>query len=213
MKSKTDLWTGISSSDDMQKLLASLNVSNIESSEILQQRLQGLSKEAERVIGFIIEDTTDEQNRLLEYAQGIQARQEELYREWLQKYLIELDQWRSHELQLLHEKIDVYKEQISAIAHRKLAFVNEQVKQAKSDIFREEFQRQSSKTDEIVADMEKLTRNNDTQHFGTETKTDIHLQIQGHGGRKITEEKSYPSNKPFKLKREYVDPKMFTDNE
>ncbi|CAF4134677.1 unnamed protein product, partial [Rotaria sp. Silwood2] len=70
----------------------------MESNEIIQRRLEGVSKAAERILGLIINETTEDQNRLLEYAQEIQMRHEELYREWLQKYIIELDRWRSSEL-------------------------------------------------------------------------------------------------------------------
>ncbi|CAF3338040.1 unnamed protein product [Rotaria socialis] len=210
MQAKTDLWAGISSSAEMQNLLASLNVTHMESSEIIQQRLHGLSREAERVMGLIINDTIDEQNRLLEYAQEIQARQEELHREWLQKYLLELDRWRSHELEQLHEKIDGYKETINLVAYKKLAFVNQQVKSAKSYIFQDEYNRQTEKADRIVSDMEKLSRQHDMQQFGTEAKTDIHLKIQGNGGNKPMNEKA-PFYDPFVLKREYVNQRMLTD--
>ena len=120
IKTKTDLWAGMTVSAEMKNLMARLNVAHIESNEIIQQRLEGVSKEAERVIGLIIKETTDEQDRLLKYAQEVQRTREELHREWLQKYVIELDRWRSNELGKLHEKLEYSKNEMNTSFRRNL---------------------------------------------------------------------------------------------
>jgi hypothetical protein len=184
MKTKTDLWAGISPSAEMKSLLGRLNVTHFESNEIIQQRLDGVSKEAERVIGLIIKETTDEQDQLLRYAQEVQGRQDELHREWLRQYAVALDRWRSNELSKLHEILEHSKEKMNGRLQEKLALVNQQVEIAKSEIFREEQERQAKEADNIVSNVEDIARKNKMQHVGTEANTDIHLKIRANAGNK-----------------------------
>jgi hypothetical protein len=214
MKTKTDLWAGMSPSTEMKNLLARLNVAHMESNEIIQQRLEKVSKEAERVLGLIINETAAEQNRLLEYAQGIQARREELHRDWLKKYVVELDRWRSIELARLHEKLEQSKKKINAVLQKKLALVNQQVELAKSEIFREEQERQTEEADNIVSGVKDISRQNKMQHIGTEANTDIHLKIRANAGSKVAEEgpKFNDTYYPF-LEQEHLDNSAEFENE
>ncbi|CAF5188906.1 unnamed protein product, partial [Rotaria magnacalcarata] len=87
MKAKMNLQTGIFTGVETVRLLDKLNVAHVLFDESIQQRLEQVSKEAERVLGLIIEDLEDEQDRLLDYTQEIQLGYERQYREWLQKYI------------------------------------------------------------------------------------------------------------------------------
>ena len=63
--------------------------------ETVKRRLTIISIEADKKLTLIIEDAKREQDSLLAYDRNIQTRQEELYQEWLQKYIVELNKWRS----------------------------------------------------------------------------------------------------------------------
>jgi hypothetical protein len=219
MKTKTDLWAGMTVSAEMKNLMARLNVAHMESNEIIQQRLEGVSKEAERVIGLIIKETTDEQDRLLKYAQEVQRTREELHREWLQKYIVELDRWRSNELGKLHEKLEYSKKEMNTILQKKLALVNHQVEVAKSQIFREEQERQAKEAGNIVSDVNEISQKDKMQHIGTEANTDIYLKIRANGGNKVDNENKLirenpKSNDPYYpyLEHEHLD-RMEFENE
>jgi len=191
MKTTTNSWAGITPSVEMRNVLARLNVAHIESNEIVQQRFQGVSKEAERVLGIIIDETAEEQNRLLQYAQEIQGRIQALHREWLEKYVVELDRWQSIELTKLHEKLENSKGSINEVFQKKLAIVNKQVEDAKSQIFREEQEKQTKEANEIVSDVTKTSQQNKMQHIGTETNTNILFNIRANAGNKeINRQKS-----------------------
>ncbi|CAF0926811.1 unnamed protein product [Rotaria sp. Silwood1] len=197
LKTTTGFSSVMAPTAEMKKLLARLNVAHMESNESIQRRLEKVSKEAERVLGLIINETTDEQNRLLEYAQGIQARHEELYREWLQKYIVELDRWRSTELAKLHEKLEISKKRISDDLQKKLTIVNQEVEAAKSQIFLEEQERQAKEADHIVSDVKSISQQNKTQHIGTESNTDIYLKIRANAGNRDTDRENLKLNDPY----------------
>lgn len=188
LKATTDLTSTISPGSEMTNLVSRLNVAHIESNEIIQERLNRLSVEAERVIGMIIHETSEEQNRLLEYAQNVQATHEELYREWLQKYIIELDQWRSTQLNRLQEKLDYEKKTVNVMLQKKLTIVNQEVEAAKNQIFKEEQERQAQEVDDIVSDVKEATKNKNYHDTGTETNTDIHLKIRANAGNRFVPE-------------------------
>ena len=161
----TQLWAGISRSTEMEKLLAALNVTHIEYSEVIQQRLQGLSKQVQGVLELIIADTSDEHNRLLNYAQEIQARDEALQRDWLHKYLIVLDQWRATELARLHERVEEYKKQINSTEKDKLTRLNQQVKLAQTNILKEEQEKHAAEATRLVGEMDDLALENKGSTF------------------------------------------------
>jgi hypothetical protein len=202
MKTRTNLWTGMTPSAEMRNLLARLNVAHIESNEIVQQRLEGVSKEAERVFGIIIDETTEEQNRLLQYTQQIQGRLQALHREWLEKYVVELDRWQSIELDKLHENLENAKSSINDVFQKKLAIVNRQVEAAKSQIFHEEQEKQTKETNEIVSDVTKTSQQNKMQHIGTETNTNILFNIRANAGNKELIRENPNFNQPY---YEYLD--------
>ena len=74
----------------------------------LKQRLDLISKDADAKLRLIINDTETEEKRLVEYDKRQQAIQDELYQKWLQKYVVELNKWRSEELADLQQELMNY---------------------------------------------------------------------------------------------------------
>ncbi|CAF5183947.1 unnamed protein product, partial [Rotaria magnacalcarata] len=141
-----------------------------------------------RVLGLIIEDLEDEQDRLLDYTQEIQLGYERQYREWLQKYIIELDQWKSIELSRLHEKLQKYEIDMKYVFQEKLELLNWEVETAKSRILREEQEKGSKETKSIISNIEEISRQNKMQNMAMEEDTDIHLKLQANTRNKVMEE-------------------------
>ncbi|CAF1626605.1 unnamed protein product [Rotaria magnacalcarata] len=188
MKAKMNLQTGIFTGVETVRLLDKLNVAHVLFDESIQQRLEQVSKEAERVLGLIIEDLEDEQDRLLDYTQEIQLGYERQYREWLQKYIIELDQWKSIELSRLHEKLQKYEIDMKYVFQEKLELLNWEVETAKSRILREEQEKGSKETKSIISNIEEISRQNKMQNMAMEEDTDIHLKLQANTRNKVMEE-------------------------
>ncbi|CAM4772607.1 unnamed protein product [Rotaria magnacalcarata] len=188
MKAKMNLQTGIFTGVETVRLLDKLNVAHVLFNECIQQRLEQVSKEAERVLGLIIEDLEDEQDRLLDYTQEIQLGYERQYREWLQKYIIELDQWKSIELSRLHEKLQKYEIDMNYVFQEKLELLNWEVETAKSRILREEQEKGSKETKSIISNIEEISRQNKMQNMAMEEDTDIHLKLQANTRNKVMEE-------------------------
>ncbi|CAF1943154.1 unnamed protein product [Rotaria magnacalcarata] len=188
MKAKMNLQTGIFTGVETVRLLDTLNVAHVLFDESIQQRLEQVSKEAERVLGLIIEDLEDEQDRLLDYTQEIQLGYERQYREWLQKYIIELDQWKSIELSRLHEKLQKYEIDMNYVFQEKLELLNWEVETAKSRILREEQEKGSKETKSIISNIEEISRQNKMQNIAMEEDTDIHLKLQANTRNKVMEE-------------------------
>ncbi|CAF5172537.1 unnamed protein product [Rotaria magnacalcarata] len=183
-----NLQTGIFTGVETVRLLDKLNVAHVLFDESIQQRLEQVSKEAERVLGLIIEDLEDEQDRLLDYTQEIQLGYERQYREWLQKYIIELDQWKSIELSRLHEKLQKYEIDMKYVFQEKLELLNWEVETAKSRILREEQEKGSKETKSIISNIEEISRQNKMQNMAMEEDTDIHLKLQANTRNKVMEE-------------------------
>ncbi|CAF3148005.1 unnamed protein product [Rotaria socialis] len=196
MKAKMNLQTGISTGVETVRLPDKLNVAHVLFNESIQQRLEQVSKEAERVLGLIIEDLEDEQDRLLDYTQEIQSGYERQYREWLQKYIIELDQWKSIELSRLHEKLQKYERDMNYVFQEKLELLNREVETAKSRILREEQEKGSKETKSIISNIEEISRQNKMQNIEMEEDTDIHLKLQANTRNKVMGENSI-NNYPY----------------
>ncbi|CAF3720626.1 unnamed protein product [Rotaria socialis] len=196
MKAKMNLQTGISTGVETVRLLDKLNVAHVLFNESIQQRLEQVSKEAERVLGLIIEDFEDEQDRLLDYTQEIQSGYERQYREWLQKYIIELDQWKSIELSRIHEKLQKYERDMNYVFQEKLELLNREVETAKSRILREEQEKGSKETKSIISNIEEISRQKKMQNIEMEEDTDIHLKLQANTRNKVMGENSI-NNYPY----------------
>lgn len=196
MKTKTNFRTEESSSNEMRKVLDGVYVAHTQSNEILQARLQGVSTETQRVLRLITNETTEEQERLLQYAQQIQTRIQKLHEEWLQKYIIQLDQWQAHELAKLQEKLKLFKESINKMFQAKLSLVNRQVDEEKSRIFRQEAERQTKATNEIVSEVVQSSRGKKASHVGTEAETDIFLKIRASAGNTEVVDPNPPYEEP-----------------
>ena len=182
MNTKTNFWTDGYDSHEMKKVLDGLYVARTESNQILQARLHGVSNEAQRVIRLISNETTEEQERLLTYARIMQAKFQKMHEEWLEKYIIQLDQWQARELAKLQEKLVVSKEKINDVFQKKLALVNRQVDEEKSRIFHEEADKQTRATEEIVSEIVQSPGAMKTSHIATGAETNIHLKIRANAG-------------------------------
>ena len=92
--------------------MAKLNHAHVKLDDVFKRRLDIVSKETEDIIERIAVDTQDIQQRLLAFSKVRQTRQDELYREWLQMYVVKLDEWKSLQLTQLQEELSTYQKQI-----------------------------------------------------------------------------------------------------
>ena len=164
--------------------MSQLNRAHADLDDIVKHRLEFITVETDRTLRRLVVDTQQEQQRLLQYAKLRQARQDELYREWLQMYIVELDQWKSRELARLQEALRRYQTQISKLSQITITTVNEQAKLTKARIVQDEQANTELIIADLVAEMQSFSTNHSLQHLGSETRTNINLTIQANVGTK-----------------------------
>ena len=113
-----------------------------------------------------------------------QTRQDELYREWLQMYVVKLDEWKSLQLTQLQEELSTYQKQIIIQSQSLISSINREANLLKAQILREEQEGASQEVNEIIAQIESLSSQQTLQHLGSETMTKMNLTVQANVGRK-----------------------------
>jgi hypothetical protein len=171
----------LSASDNIGVVMDGLKKTYQDLDDRLKTRLAKISLEAEQKIMLIVQETKEDQKRLLAYDKQYQLRQDQLYQEWLQKYVVELNTWRSAELAKLQKILVVYQQEIINISRKKLDRVNEDANRLKTQILDEEKEATERKTNKLTDQMYDITRD-DTNFLGSESKTELNLRIQANVG-------------------------------
>lgn len=185
--SQTDLWAGMNTSKELNDILSKISGSHFQSNAILQQRLENLVFQGKKALQLIKEETETENKRLIEYAQSIQVRHEQLHREWMAKYLVELDRWRAQQLSDLHQVIDAYQKVIDNVFQRKLHIVNDLLEQQKTLIIDEERKRQENETKNILSTTQNMTNEKRMQAFTSEALTNMQVTIRANTRSRTTD--------------------------
>jgi hypothetical protein len=92
----------------------------------IKERLDIVSQDADAMLGQSLDDTKAVQKRLLEYDRNRQKDQKELYHTWLQKYVVELNKWRSQQLCILPEELRDYQKQIDGHSQQLIDTLSDQ---------------------------------------------------------------------------------------
>jgi hypothetical protein len=175
LNSQSHSCINLSTSEKIDELIKNLNHIHTQLDESIKYRTEQVSTDTKSVLAHIIDETQQEQQRLLYYAKEQQTRQDEHYCELLQKYISQLDGMKAKELAQLQEELQVCREQIMQVSQFKIKTVNEQANILKSDIVREEQQQASMKIDAINIQLQNLTTDDTFQLLGSEimTKTNV----------------------------------------
>ena len=175
LNTQTHSCINLSTSEKIDELVRNLNRIHTQLDETIQRRTQKISAETESVLAHIINETQQDQQRLLYYAKEQQTKQEEHYRELLQKYISQLDEMKAKELSQLQEELQDCREQIMQVSKTKIMTVNEQANITKSKVVRDEQQQATMKIDAINLQLQNLPNDETFQQLGTEliTKTNV----------------------------------------
>ena len=184
LNSKSHSCINLSTSEKSDELMSRLNQAHADLDDMVKRRLGYITVETDRIFDGLAVGTQKEQQRLLQYAKLRQARQDELYREWLQMYIVELDQWKSRELARLQEELQEYQNRISELSQINITIVNEQVTLIKTQILQEEQAKAELIITDLLAEMQSFSTNHSLRHLGSETLTSINLTIQANVGTK-----------------------------
>ena len=150
----------------------------------VKDRLDIVSKDADVMLGRILDDTKAEQKRLLEHDRARQKDQEELYHKWLQMYVVELNKWRSQELSTLQDELRVYQKQIDGRSRDLINTLSNEANRFKVQILNEEQNRLTKKTQSLTDRIHRITDEQGLQCLGSESKTELNLRIQANVGLK-----------------------------
>jgi hypothetical protein len=162
----------------MDVLMVNQKESHKDLDDSIKRRLAFISAEADRILKLIIEDTRQEQYRLLGIDKRIQTIQEQLYQEWLQKYIVELNRWRSEELIKLQRYLRARQKQIGDNSQNKIDRLNAETNDLKTLIVQEEQYRIAQQTKDLAAKIFDTSK----EIVGSESKTELNLRIQANVG-------------------------------
>jgi len=165
----------LSTSEKIEDLIKSLNHIHTQLDDTIKLRTQQISAETESVLAHIINETQQEQKRLLVYAKEQQTKKDERYREQLQKYISQLDEMKAKELTELQEELQHSREEIMQVSQIKIMTVNEQANIMKSKIVKDQQQLASMEMDAVNLQLQELITDDTYQQLGSEimTKTNV----------------------------------------
>ncbi|UJR24882.1 hypothetical protein I4U23_006250 [Adineta vaga] len=177
----------LSTSEKIDELIGNLNRIHTQQDDIIKRRTQQISSETESVLTHIINETQQEQQRLLSYAKEQQTKQDEHYRQLLQTYVSQLDEIKARELSQLQDELQDYREQIMRDSQMKIMSVNEQANVIKSKIVKEEQQEASMKIDTINEQLQNLITDSTFQQLDSEIISKTNIIINANVGAKVRE--------------------------
>ena len=189
LNTQTHSCINLSTSERIDELIKNLNRIHTELDETIRRRTQQISVETESVLAHIINETQEEQQRLLGFAKERQTNQNEHYREQLQAYIAKLDEIRAKEIARLQEELQDCREQILQVSQVKIKSVNEQANIAKSKVVKEEQQQASMKIEAINVQLQHLTTDRTFQQLGTESTSRTSITASSHVGAKASGQK------------------------
>lgn len=179
VKTQSHASVNLSRDEDLSKALETLNEIHRQVDENVKARLQFVSEEAEEIVKRITTDTHSVQQGLLEFAKTRQIAQDKIYSEWLQKYIVVLDEWRAGRLAKLQEDLDKSKREIIHYSQRSIATLYDETNKIKARILREEQDAAKSEIESLLAQFQSL------QYLGSETMMNINLTIQANVGNRV----------------------------
>jgi DNA polymerase III gamma/tau subunit len=174
----------LSTSERIDELISNLNNIHTQLDERIKRRTQQVSAETESVLAHIINETQDEQQRLLHYAKTQQTKQDEHYHELLQNYISQIDEMKAKELTQLQQELQECREQIMQLSQMKIMTVNEQANIIKSKIVKEEQQQASMKIDAVNVQLQNLSTDDTFQQLGSEIMTQTNVTTKVNAGTK-----------------------------
>jgi hypothetical protein len=184
LNTQTHSCINLSTSEKIDELVKNLNRIHTQLDDSIKRRTQQISAETESVLAHIINETQEEQQRLLSYAREQQTKQDERYRELLQNYISQLDEMKVKYFTELQNELQESREQIIQTSQVKIMKVNEQANIIKSKIVKEEQQQASTKIDAINAQLQSLSTDETFQQLGSEITTETNVTTNTNMGTK-----------------------------
>lgn len=189
LNTQTHSCINLSTSEKIDELIKNLNRIHTQLDDNIKRRTQLVSTDTESVLAHIINETQQEQQRLLYYAKEQQTKRDEHYRELLQKYISQLDEMKAKELAQLQEELQDCREQIMQVSQTKIKTVNEQANIIKSNIVKGEQQQASMKLDTINVQLQNLITDDTFQLLGSEIMTKTNVITSTNIGTKAASQK------------------------
>ncbi len=171
----------LSTTEEIDRLFGSLSEVQAEVDLHVEEQQKLISKVAKEIIELITSDAREIQQNLLGFGKEKQMKQDEIYRQWLQLYIIELDKWKSARLADLQNKMETHQKQIMAYSQQWIMRVNTDANTLKDSIMKAAQQEASSRMQQLIGQIQAMS----IHHLGTETMTKINLIIHGNVGNKM----------------------------
>lgn len=171
----------LSAADNINAVMDSLKTNQQSLQEGLRRRLLKVSNEAEQKIQLVVDDTKAEQKRLLAYDKERQRRQNVIYQEWLQKYIVKLNEWRSRQLANLQQELLQYQKSIVETSQEKIDQINRDAFNLQTQILQQETDANKKRTTDVTKKMYEITEDG-RRFLGSESMIELNLRIQANVG-------------------------------
>lgn len=169
---------------EIGRLLTQLNQVYAQIDMNVEERGRIVSVQSLEKVGVIVSDSRDVQESLLAFVKRRQTIQEELYNEWLQKYVIELNKWKSARLDELQKDMEVCQREIMAHSQRLIDSVNTDANWLRDKILEEEQSYASKMAREIITRIQTMS----IDYLDIETINEINLIIHGNVSMKASDQ-------------------------
>lgn len=161
--------------------------------ERVKRRIERVTTDADKILECIIADTNKEQENLLKYDREQQELHDKQYQEWLQKYIVELNKWRSKKLAELQDDLLYYQQLIADNSRQYIETLSKETNDTKMRILKEEQDDAKIKTKDLTDKIHNIAKTGNLQQLGSESKTELNLKIQANVGR-MPQGKSFQSD-------------------
>lgn len=173
----------LSTNEEIEQISIELTKIQKKFDNFLQQEYEIIEKNAEEFLKSIRNDKRENQQNLLIYGRKRQMRDEKLFNEFLEKYVVVLNEWKSKQLTDLQNDLEQYEKDIVNQSKILIEKVNDEVNDLRDEVSKIFSQKLSQQTKKLI---EKY-RSKSSFEFGHETLTKIDLTIQTNCGKKISD--------------------------
>jgi hypothetical protein len=147
----------LKTSEEIPKLLLKLNQIHSHTDQAIEQRVKKITAAAKDKTDVIMKEVSHEQQRLIAHGNRRQARIDTLYHEWLQLYIVALNEWKARELIDLEKELNHYREKIDDTSQALITRVNNDSSKYKASIVQSEQLTAHKKIEESLERIKSLS--------------------------------------------------------
>jgi RNAse (barnase) inhibitor barstar len=177
---------GSATSGDIDVLADGLHALNVKLDEEVQRRIVHVTKDEASLTEKVLADQAAKDNEVLNEGKRLLDEQEVLYREMLEKFILELKKEKSKNLEELHDRLSDERDLIRKHAQENIKKLTDQAREFKAKIVAEEQSHAANETKYILDKLKKISEDRTLHPLGSEDMTKIEANIYTKVGTKAS---------------------------